>query len=113
MEPGMSGCSRTIAAVLAVALGAALPATCPCAPQTQTQAGHECCASFAALRAAADDCCSGATSITEALSAAPAPELALASPASCGLIASPRVVSTLAVRATTVAPSPPSLVLRI
>jgi hypothetical protein len=113
MERRMGRRSRTLVALLAVALGAMLPATCPCVPQASPHTGHECCAPSTALRALDSDCCGGKSILSEALALPSAPDAAL-STASCSV-----VIATLPVapapsgRPATPAPSPPPLILRI
>ena len=108
---------RTLAAVLAgLALVAALPAPCGCAPERSASARadeHACCAPPAGVSAADDGCCDESPELAEALvfpapsaDAAPLPVAAL--PAA--------VVSTrraFARPAVPFAPSPPPTILRI
>jgi hypothetical protein len=109
----MSGCSRTIAAVLAITLAAMLPATCPCLPQASARTGHECCAPTTTLRGLDRGCCGGASTVTDALAVPPAPDVVAPIPSSFAMAVPHRVASALAVRPTMTAPSPPPLILRI
>jgi hypothetical protein len=108
---------RTLAAVLAgLALVAALPAPCGCAPERSASKHadeHACCTPPAGVSAADDGCCDEAPDLTEAL-LSPAPSAD----------AAPRAVATLPVAAYSVpcafgrpavplAPSPPPTILRI
>ena len=107
---------RTLAAVLAgLALVAALPAPCGCAPERSTAEHadeHACCAPPLGVRAADDGCCDETPDLAQALpcSAAPAaaPLAAVTLP-----VAVPSVLRALARPAVPVAPSPPPTVLRI
>lgn len=108
---------RTLAAVLAgVALVAALPAPCDCAPERSASPHadeHACCAPPAGVSAADDGCCDEAPGLAEAL-LSPVPSAD----------AAPRAVASLPVPVRSMlqapgrpagppAPSPPPAILRI
>ena len=107
---------RTLAAVLAgLALVAALPAPCGCAPERSASKHadeHACCAPPLGVRAADAGCCDETPDLAQALpcSAAPAaaPLTEVAQP-----VVVPSVLRALAQPGVPVAPSPPPTVLRI
>lgn len=113
----MGGTLRTLAAVLAgVALVAALPAPCGCAPQrsaSQHADEHDCCAPPAGVSAADDGCCDEAPDLAEALlspaaSADAAPRAVATRP-----VAAPSVLQAPGRPAVPLAPPPPPTILRI
>jgi hypothetical protein len=106
---------RTLAAVLAgLALVAALPAPCGCAPERSVPApGHACCAPPTGVSAAARGCCDESPEPTPAIAssatvAGPVP-LAVA----VAGLASPPALRALAPPPVAPASSPPPTVLRI
>jgi hypothetical protein len=108
---------RTLAAVLAgLALVAALPAPCGCAPELSASphdGGHACCLPPVGVSAADDGCCDEAPGLAEALvypaaSAEAAPLAAATLP-----VAVPSMLRVHAHSAVPLAPSPPPTVLRI
>ena len=108
---------RTLAAVLAgLAIVAALPAPCGCAPERSAPKHadeHACCAPPLGVRAADHGCCDETPDLAQALpsSAAPADAAPLAL-ATLPVAASP-VLPVFARSTIPLAPSPPPTVLRI
>lgn len=105
---------RQCAAVLAVlALMAALPAPCPCAPPPQTagRGEHDCCAPTLSVRASANGCCA-APSIDAVPGNPPTPAVALAAPPMAVLLLEPPRLPS-AWLPVACAPTPPPRVLRI
>jgi hypothetical protein len=108
---------RTLAAVLAgVALVAALPVPCGCAPDRSASKHadeHACCAPPAGISAADDGCCDEAPDLAEAL-LSPAPSAdAAARPVASQPVAVSSVLLSLGRPAVPLAPSPPPAILRI
>ena len=108
---------RTLAAVLAgVALVAALPAPCGCAPERSASKHadeHACCAPPAGVSAADDGCCDESPELAAAL-VFPSASADAAPPALAALpVAVPSVLRTFARPAVPHASSPPPAILRI
>jgi len=108
---------RTLAAVLAaLALVAALPAPCGCAPERTASRHaneHECCAPPTGLSAAARGCCDEAPDLAEAVPSPPGPPAVAPAPTAllgAEVSPAPRVLARLSVFS---AFSPPLTVLRI
>jgi hypothetical protein len=108
---------RTLAAVLAgLALVAALPAPCGCAPE-RTPAGHAdqhaCCAPPTGVRAAAQGCCDEAPDLAPAI--APSPSVATPAPVAVAVLraALPSGPAEPSRPSIVPATSPPPAVLRI
>jgi hypothetical protein len=108
---------RTLAAVLAgVALVAALPAPCGCAPERSASPHadeHACCVPPAGVSAADDGCCDEAPDLAEALlspaaSADAAPRAVATRP-----VAAPSVLQAPGRPTVPLAASPPPTILRI
>ena len=108
---------RTVAAVLAgLALVAALPVPCDCAPDRSASphaAEHACCAPPFGVSVADDGCCDESPQLAEAL-VAPAASADAAPLAAAALpVAAPSVLRAFARPAVPLAPSPPPTILRI
>ena len=108
---------RTLAAVLAgVALVAALPAPCGCAPQRSASPRadeHACCAPPPGVSAADDGCCDEAPDLAEALLSPAASADAAPRPGATRPVAASPVLQALGRPAVPVAPPPPPAILRI
>ena len=108
---------RTLAAVLAgLALVAALPAPCGCAPERTGSSqgnGDECCAPPAGVSAADQGCCDEAPDLAEALLSPAAPADAAPMALATLHIAAPSALRAFARLAVPLAPSLPPTVLRI
>ena len=89
----MSRTLRTLAAVVAgLALVAALPAPCPCAPKVEAgHAEHECCAPSTGVRSNDHGCCETVGALVDQAGVPPVPE-ALA-PALAGWVPGSPVLS--------------------
>jgi hypothetical protein len=112
----MTRAIRTLAAVLAgLALAAALPAPCGCAPGRTGPApitGHECCAPPAGVRAADEGCCDETPVLADAL---PSPAGPVGPPIVIAVIRveAPSTLRVLVRPSTLLTSSPPSTVRRI
>jgi hypothetical protein len=107
---------RSFAAVLAgLALVAALPAPCGCAPEREAPsqaAGHECCAPPAGVAAADGGCCNEAPASAEAV---PSSEVAASAPVAVSGLSAATTAGPAEPPRPSIAPaaSPPPTVLRI
>jgi hypothetical protein len=108
---------RRIAAVLAgLALVAALPAPCGCAPESASSRGadeHACCAPPTGVRAVDHGCCNEAPAAAPAVSAPVVPDAVAPSRTVLLVTATPWVHRLLPHRAATPTLSPPPTVLRV
>lgn len=108
---------RTLAAVLAgVALVAALPAPCGCAPERSASKHadeHACCAPPAGVSAADDGCCDEAPDLAEALLSPAASADAAPRPVATRLVAASPVLQAHGRPTVPLTPSPPPSILRI
>jgi hypothetical protein len=108
---------RAIAAVLAgLALVAALPAPCGCAPERSTAEHadeHACCAPPLGVRAADDGCCDQTPDLAQALTSSAAPPAAAPVALATLPVAAPSALRAFTRPAVPLAPSPPPSVLRI
>ena len=116
MEETMRRVLRRLAAVLAgLALVAALPAPCGCAPERRAPAqaaGHECCAPPVGVSAEDGGCCNEAPASAEAV---PASGVVASAPAAVSVLPAslPSRPAVLDRPSIVPAPSPPPPVLRI
>lgn len=114
---GMGRTLRTLAAVLAgLALVAALPAPCGCAPERSASRhadGHECCAPPTGVSATSEGCCDAAPDTAEAVPSPAGPDAV--APVATVLLGTtpPSAHRTLARPSFLPTSSPPPTVLRI
>ena len=108
---------RTLAAVLAgLALVAALPAPCGCAPESAASKPadeHACCVPPAGVRAAGESCCGESPDFAEALPSPAAPADAAPLALATSPVAAPTPLRAFTRPSVPLAPSPPPTVLRI
>ena len=108
---------RTLAAVLAgLALVAALPAPCGCAPERRAPAqvtGHECCAPPVGMSAADRGCCEGTSGTVEAVPSRAGPPTVAPVAVVFLRVEAPSALRRLAHPSVPSAPSPPPTVLRV